>query len=268
MLTNRYIFKPILVLSSLSLAFGIVSSLYADEYSLRKYPHVKSFYATLTPLVIEMSHKHKLPAASILAVAGLESGYGTGYVSQITGNVLSLGAFKGDKELPSLYLPYSKGLKKILFDPREIRKRPKKDLSFKSRPKSLKRDYRPSRYAGTKYHLELLKYNELLRKRAHRACLNDFATRWITLNSNIKAFKNARRWLNRQLYSKKEKILDSMSLNVAFINKIGGISNSFNHRQAWPKKVKFILKRTGLVALINDIKYKNMSFQEAWENKK
>jgi len=261
-------FKPFLLLSSLSFTYAIIGSLYADEYSLRKYTHVKSFYETLTPLVIEMSNKHKLPAASILAVAGLESGYGTGYVSQITGNVLSLGAFKGDKELPGLYLPYSKGLKRILFDPREIRKRPKKDLFFKKRAKSLKRDYRPYRYAGTKHHLELLKYNELLRTKAHKACLNDFATRWITLNSKIKVFKNARRWLNRQVYLKKEKILDSMSLNIAFINKIGGVSHSFNHRRSWPKKVNFIMKRTGLIALVNDIKYKNMSFEEAWENKK
>jgi len=265
MLTKRVMLKKF---SIFCIGLSLVVPLNANEYSFRKYAHVKSFYADLAPLVIEVSSKYKLPAASILAIAGLESGYGSGYVSQITGNILSLGAFKGDKELPSLYLPYSQSLKKVLFDPNEIKKHSSKDLSYKKRPKSLKRDYRPKPYAGTKNKLELLKYSEKLRSKAHKTCLNDFATRWIILDSNIKAFRNARLFLNKEISDNNIKILDSMKLNIAFINKIGGIPNSFNYRKTWPQKVKLIMNKVGLVALVDDMKYKKMSFNQAWENRK
>ena len=93
----------------------------SEQFSFRKYQHVKAFYLGVTPAVLEVSEKYQLPAAAILAIAGLESGYGSGYVSQITGNILSLGAFSSDKELPPLYLPYSSELKKVVFDPAVIK---------------------------------------------------------------------------------------------------------------------------------------------------
>lgn len=95
--------------------------------SFRKYQHVKAFYQGITPAVLEVSEKYQLPAAAILAIAGLESGYGSGYESKITGNILSLGAFRDDKELPSLYLPYSSKLKKVVLDPVVIKQQGKAD---------------------------------------------------------------------------------------------------------------------------------------------
>jgi len=56
--------------------------------AIRRFSHVKEFYAEITEMVIELSLKHNTPPAVILAIAGLESGYGNGYVSQITGNIL------------------------------------------------------------------------------------------------------------------------------------------------------------------------------------
>jgi len=256
--------KKIILIVSLASIF--LSSLNAKEYSFRKYHHVKKFYSEITLEVIAIANRYKLPAGAVLAIAGLESGYGSGYVAQITGNILSLGAFKSDKELPILYLPYSKSNKKVLFDPREIKKYSKGDLTYKKRPKSYKRDYRPSPYAGTTSKLELLKYDEKLKQTAYNACLNDFATRWIVDSSNIKAFRNARAYLDTLVKNNGAKTLFQRDTNKNFIDKIGGIPHSFNYRETWPKKVKLIMDKTGLVQLIHDINFNNKSFEEAWNN--
>lgn len=250
------------------MACAFVASVYADSYSFRKYEHVKEFYKEITQEAIEISNKRKLPPAAVLAVAGLESGYGSGYVAQITGNILSLGAFKQDAELPSLYLPYSKSEKKVLFDPKEIKKKPKNDLVYKQREKSLKRDYRPAKYAGSTSNLALLKYDEKLKEKAYSACLNDFATRWIVKSSNIKVFRDARAYLDLVVKEKGVKSLYTKTINDNFIDKIGGIPHSFNYRETWPKKVKLIMNKVGLVKLTNDIHFNKMSFEEAWKNNK
>jgi hypothetical protein len=246
------------------------NSLYAqqrEKMSFRKYLHVKLFYAEIVDDILYISKKYKLPPAAILAIAGLESGYGSGYVAQITGNILSLGAFKGDKVLPPLYLPYSKSKKMILFDPKDINKLPKSDLEYKLRAKSYKRDYRPFPYAGTTKNLTLLKYNSALRKKAHQLCFRDFATRWIVKNSNIKVFRDTRIWLDEQIAKNSDEILFSMKLNKEFVNHIGGVKNSFNYRKSWPKKVQLIMDKAGLVALMKNMKYNKKTFDEAWREK-
>ena len=100
----------------------ITASLFAqsEQYSYRKYANVESFYQLLTKEAIEVGIKNNVPPAALLAVAGLESGYGSGYVAQITGNILSLDADKGDKELPPLYLPTCGDNETVLFDSTEI----------------------------------------------------------------------------------------------------------------------------------------------------
>ena len=114
--------------------------------------------------------------------------------------------------------------------------------------------------------LELLKYNKVLRKKAQKACLNDLATRWIVDKSNIKAFREARRFLDKLIEKQDVKILFNKTTNQKFIDKIGGIPNSFNYRETWPKKVKLIMDKVGLVELVNDMHSKNLSFEEAWNN--
>ena len=243
-----------------------LTPLNADKYSFRKYQHVKSFYRDVTPKAIDICLKHNLPPAAVLAIAGLESGYGRGYVAQITGNILSLGAFKGDKELPRLYLPYSKSKQMLVYDPKEIRQISKNDLSWKKRNQSYKRDYRPHPHAGTTKDLELLLYDNTLKCNAHNACLNDFATRWIHKGSRIKVFKDTRIWLDTLVKKENKQILFNMNTNILFIEKIGGHRNSFNYRKTWPKKAKLIMKKVGLVELIDDIYNKKMTFEEAWSN--
>ena len=242
------------------------ASLYADTHSFRKYQHVKQFYKEITVKTADICLKYNLPPAAVLAIAGLESGYGRGYVAQITGNILSLGAFKSDKELPILYLPYSKSQKKILFDPNEIKKHSKNDLSWKKRARSYKRDYRPYPHAATTKNLEILLYDKKARDIAHKKCINDFSTRWISKNSKIKVFRDARIWLDNKVDKNGKEILFSMSLNYGFVDKIGGVPNSFNYRKNWPKKVKLIMKKVGLVELVDDIYNKKMTFEEAWSD--
>ncbi|WP_294967107.1 hypothetical protein [Sulfurimonas sp.] len=243
-----------------------ISALNANEFSFRKYAHVKEFYKANSLEAIEVAKKYKLPPAAILAIAGLESGYGRGYVAQITGNILSLGAFKGDKELPRLYLPYSKSKKSVLFDPNEIKKHSKDDLTWKKRPKSLKIDYRPAPYAGTTENITLLTYDKTMKEKANKACLDDFATRWIINSSKVKVFKEARIWLNKLVDKHGVDILFTKEVNIEFISKIGGHPHSFNYRKTWPKKAKLIMKKVGLVKLTNDIQFKDMKFDSAWSN--
>jgi len=237
----------------------------AKNFSFRKYEHVRVFYSEITLDVIEVAKKYNLPPAAILAMAGLESGYGSGYVSQITGNILSLGAYKSDKELPRLYLPYSKSKKKVLYDAKVIAKQDKSDLSWRRRPPSLKRDYRVKKYAGSINNLDLLKYDAKLRNDARLACFKDFATRWISKDSNVKVYKDIRLWLDAKVAQYGVKILFTKEINEEFIDKIGGHPNSFNYRKSWPKKVKLIMNRVGLVELTNDIYFKKMSFSQAWQ---
>jgi hypothetical protein len=252
---------------SLWLLILLSTSLFSSEYSIRRYNHVKKFYAAIIKDTIKICKEHNLPPAAVLAIAGLESGYGSGYVAQITGNILSLRAFKSDKELPALYLPYSSSEQKILFDPNIINKLPKSDLSYKKRAKSLKRDYRPLKYAGTKTNLELLKYNKEMRLKAHIACLNDFGTRWISYTSNKKVFKELKMWTDKQVKNKSKTTLYNRDTNLGFIDRIGGIPHSFNYRKTWPKKVKLVMRRVGLIELVNDMDRNNISFKKAWERR-
>lgn len=263
MLTNTNRIKLIL----LSMLMFSASTLFSNEFTFRKYSHVKNFYKVNTIEAMTVANKYKLPPAALLAIAGLESGYGRGYVAQITGNILSLGAFKSDKELPRLYLPYSKSKKSVIFDPNVIRKHTKTDLVWKQRPKSLKRDYRPAPYAGTTKKLELLAYDKNLKHNSRMACYNDFATRWIVKNSKIKVFKEARIWLDKLVNKHGKKVLFSEDVNMQFISKIGGHPHSFNYRKTWPKKAKLIMKKVGLIKLTNDMQFKAMSFENSWSNK-
>ncbi|MDA7816756.1 glucosaminidase domain-containing protein [Sulfurimonas sp.] len=263
MLTNKYRLPAkvasLLLLSDLNV--------FSDQSSFRKYLHVEKFYTEITPCVIDVSLKHNIPPAAVMAIAGLESGYGSGYVAQITGNILSLGAFKGDRELPRLYLPYSKSIRKVIYDTKDISSFKEDDLVWKKRPKSFKRDYRPTPYAGTNQNLELLKYDKQLREEAISHCINDFATRCIVSSSKVKVFREARKWLDKEVTDKDYPILFSEEINKKFIDMIGGKKHSFNFRDTWPKKAKLIMNKVGLVKLTKDIYINKMNFKKAWDNK-
>ena len=254
----------------LLLIFFLLSNFFALEakdnskyFKYRKYVHVKKFYKSIAKDALELGLKYNIPPAAILAIAGVESGYGRGYVAQISGNILSLGTGKGEYELPALYLPYVKKTNETIFLPHRIANYKKDSLQWKKRPKSLKKDYRDSSIAGSDKNLDYFyKYPDAFAK-AKRACIKDFSSKWISKKSNIPVFRESKSWLEKEINKNGKEILFSSSLNKDFIDSIGGKKLSFNYRKSWPKKVKAVMKNTGLVELMKEMN-KNKSFDESW----
>ncbi len=258
----RSLIKPYLYITS-TLMLLISANALAGDYSLRKYPHVTEFYKSLAQSALELGLQNNVPPAAILAIAGLESGYGRGYVSRITGNVLSLGARKGEPELPPLYLPTYIKTNRVLIDKKKIESIPASELKWKKRPPSLKKDYRPQAYAGTTRQLEILQNDVKLRVKARKHNIDDFVSSWIDTESAVPVFADARNWLEQTVESKGKAWLLSCKSAKAFINKIGGKPRSFNHRKSWVNKVSYILDNGGLCEL-SQLMFKGKSFDDAW----
>lgn len=161
---------------------------YDKNFSYRKYIHVKKFYSSLVKETVDIALKHNMPPAAILAIASVESGYGRGYVASITGNILSLGANKNDKALPSLYLPNIKNPYRVIYNSKEIAIFNKDELVWKQRPKSLKKDYRPKGLAGTTTNLDYFDYELEEKKKANLQNIEEFCTLWISYNNRFKSF--------------------------------------------------------------------------------
>lgn len=246
------------------LLFILTSLIQAQQFKYREFSNVKNFYSSITKDVIKLSIKYKTPPAVILAIAGLESGYGSGYVSQITGNILSLGANKNDIQLPSLNIPYCKNdkLKTPLFI--SHKQSLCKELIWKQRPKSLKKDYRPFSIAGTTSNLDFFTLHQEEFKKAKLQNIEDFLKIWINKNHKYKPFRDTRVWLDGKIKKEGMDTLFKLDTNRDFANKIGGKKNSFNYRKTWPKKVNYILTKTGLTQLCSTMYYKKSSFQQAW----
>ena len=245
-------------------SFLFSSANYNENFRYRKYIHVKEFYELLAKDTINLALKHNIPPAAVLAIASVESGYGRGYVAKITGNILSLGANKSEKELPSLYLPNIIKTNTIIYNPMEIKTYTKSQLRWKQREKSLKKDYRPNHIAGTTTNLEYFDNHIEKRKEANLKNIKDFATKWISLNKSQKAFKDARKMIEKNVAKHGKKILFDKEFNKKFINQIGGKINSFNYRETWPKKVISILNNSGLVELTSKMYFEKKSFDEVW----
>lgn len=243
---------------------SIPNSKKADQFKMRKYAHVTELYMDLAPSVIKLCVKNNVPPAAILAIVSLESGWGSGYISQITGNILSLNATKGRAELPALHLPILKKNGQILFDEKEIAKYSSDELEYQDRPASLKRDYRPAGIAGTKENLAYFKYHHDEKVKAEIKCINDFITRFISYKSSITAYREARTNMDRHVSERGTQALFDRDVNIEFINTIGGRPSSFNFRESWPKKVELILNNTGLIELTNDMGMKDSAFHETW----
>ena len=226
----------------------VLSSYLCAISSYMELSYVKKFYDIVAPISVELGDKYNVPPAVIMAIAGIESGYGRGYVSKITGNVLSLGAKKGEKELPSLILPTNKG-GKVLYNSQEISTYDKDELKYKKRPKSLKKDYRPSGIAGTNKQLDYFDKNKQAKTKAIRKNILDFVTKWVSYNHSYKPFQNARAYLDKN----KDKIF-TQEVAKKFISLIGGVPNGFNYRKSWVTKVNIVMKKAHLIELANDLK--------------
>jgi len=235
------------------------------KYSLRKYAHVKSFYNGMSKKAIKLSLDNNIPPASLLAITGLESGWDSGYIGQITGNILSLGTRRGDTELPALRLPRLLKTKKILFDSLEIIKYSQKEIQWENRPESLKKDYRPKPIAGTKFQLAYFKHHPKAKANAHVANMKDFVTVFIARKSRIKVYRETRRKMDSLVAKHGKMILLEEETAIDFIHGIGGKLNSYNYRKTWPKKVVYIIKNAGLIALTKQLD-NGISFNESWSN--
>ena len=234
-----------------------------ETFSYRKYNHVSRFYEKLAVNATEVCLKNNIPPAALLAIAGLESGWNKGYISRITGNILSLGAKKSDIELPSLTLARLIDTNELLFDSLEIHKYKKNEIIWENRPSSLKKDYRPAKWAGTPYNLAYFKYHPEAKAQAHKKNVEEFVTTFISRDSRLKAYRDSRAMMDSLVEEYGKEILLEEQTAIDFVNGIGGKKNSYNYRKSWPKKVTQIIQRAGLAKLTTDI-YKGKSFEESW----
>ncbi|MDD3050385.1 MAG: glucosaminidase domain-containing protein [Candidatus Cloacimonetes bacterium] len=248
----------------LTLAFFICGGSSAKDFSLRKHKHVKRFFFEIAPLAIQVGMEHNTPPAVLMAIAGLESGYGKGYVAQITGNVLSLGANKSDTQLPALFLPRKKNTSEIIFDSLLIKSEKPENLEWRQWPKSRKKDYRPEPYSGTSNNLAYFKYNPRERIKAYRRNLLDFTTVWLSYDYKIESFRKAREYIDKKIEDEGKDILLDKSFCLEFVDLISGRKGTFNHYKSWPVKVKYIIDKAGLVELTHDIYYGKKNFETAW----
>ncbi|NOX15675.1 MAG: glucosaminidase domain-containing protein [Epsilonproteobacteria bacterium] len=242
-----------------------ILKVWKKDYPYRKYLHIKKFYEAIAKGTIKICLKYNVPPAAILAMAGVESGYGQGYISKITGNILSLGAQKNEAMLPALYLPNIINFpSKVLYNPENINKYKATNLYWSKRTPSFKKDYRPKNIAGSKNKLDYFDNHPKQRLAANLADIEDFCKNWINKNKKQKAFVVARKMLDNIVKKKSKDVLFTKELNIKFINMIGGKKNSFNYRKTWPKKIALILKKTGLVNLVESLHATKKNFNELW----
>lgn len=234
------------------------------NYRLRKYDNVTQFYSRIAKSTTTICMENNVPPAAILAIAGLESGWNQGYIGRITGNILSLGTRKGDRELPALRLPRLRSDKRILFDSLEILKYRPDEVVWEDRPPSLKKDYRPAPYAGTKYNLAYFKYHPDEKAQANIANLTDFVTVFISRTSRIPVYRNARKTMDELVEVHGKEILLKEETAIQFVKSIGGKPYSFNFRETWPIKVKTIIQKAGLGPLTTELYDNNVRFEDAW----
>lgn len=263
---KKYIISFILVHLFFMQNYELLASKKEEVFSYRKYLHVKNFYEGIAKKSVEIGLKYNVPPAALLAIAGVESGYGRGYVSKITGNILSLGSARGEAELPALYLPNLKKDKSdILYSNEKIKKYKNNQLIWKKRPASLKKDYRPKSIAGTTKDLDFFDKHPNKKVQAEASCMEDFAKKWISTKKKYKPFVDARVMLDKQVKLHSKEILFDRKLNEDFIKMISGKKNSFNYRKSWAPKVIMIMKKTGLVELTKSLHVEDEKFSNLWK---
>lgn len=266
-ITIRFLYFTVLLFASCSFAQTTNFTTKTEQkknFKYRKYNHVKKLYARLAAPVTELCIQHKVPPAAVLSIISLESGWGQGYIGNITGNFLSLNAVGNNAELPALKMPQNRKTKKILIDKKAIAKLTKDEIVWVQRPSSLKKDYRPKNIAGTKENLDFFLNNPTRLTQANLENVTDFVTRFISYTSRIKAYNQARKLLDDEIEKNGIEVLFNPQLNEKFVKTIGGRPNSFNFRETWPKKVLNILRNVGANELAKDIYFNKTPFEQAW----
>lgn len=235
-------------------------------YKYRKYNHVKKFYKRLSVPVTKLCIEYKVPPAVVLSILSLESGWGKGYVGNITGNFLSLNASKGRKDtaLPALRMPKLLKTGEYIIDRKRLATLDKSEYVWENRPSSLKKDYRPKGMAGTKENLDyFLNHPEELTE-ANLKNVKDFLTHFISKDSGIRAYRQARALLDKEIAEHGIEVLFTDDLSTRFVYTIGGRPSSYNTRKSWPRKVMSIYKHVGANELCKQVYLDKKSFEEAW----
>ncbi|PID29258.1 MAG: hypothetical protein CR982_03195 [Candidatus Cloacimonadota bacterium] len=243
-----------------------VFSIYSKNYSFRNLSHVKDFFEPIAKETVHISVNENIPPAAVLGIAALESGFGSGYVSKVTGNILSLGARKGEAELPALYLPYSKKEKRVILDTINFKRSPLDTITYSLRSPSLKKDYRPKPYAGTLDSILYFSKNRVAFTKAKINNIEDFCKSWISSKSKVPLFREAKAWCDSVVRKDGKKALFREDIVTGFISKIGGKPRSFNFREDWPVKVKKIINSAGLIPLCKDLYISKKSFEIIWSS--
>jgi hypothetical protein len=226
-----------------------------DEYSLSWQPaHVTDFFKKLTPLVISESLETGVPPVALLAMAALESGYNTGYVSRITGNILSLNALQNEIMLPSLQLYFHPETKQAILDPQKLKKLLDSGilLELQTRPSALKKDYRPIGIAGTSKHLHYFLNDELLSRHAWKQNIHDFLSGRIHPTHKSPAYRSAYYYSQEIKQRKNLDFLFSQETAIHFLSLVGGKIHSFNANPEWVHKTVNLVKNMGLEIFVQE----------------
>ncbi|MGY6649163.1 hypothetical protein [Wenyingzhuangia sp. IMCC45574] len=236
----------------------------SSKFKYRKYSHVTRFYKRLAKPVTDLCMQHKVPPAAVLSILSLESGWGKGYIGNITGNFLSLNATSKDFELPALTMPKDIISGKTILDSRVLANTPKENIIWEDRPPSLKKDYRPDSIAGTKENLDYFLFHPKELTKANLKNVRDFVKRFISKNSSIKAYREARILLDKAIEEKGIEVLFTDELNKNFLFTIGGRPHSYNFRPTWPKKVMSIYRNVGVNDLCKELYLDKKTFEAVW----
>ncbi len=222
------------------------------EPDLRRFPRVIEFYRELTPIAVGESIRTGVPASAIMAIAGHESGFGRGYVAQVSGNILSLGARGSEVVLPSLTVLENSGGKILLeFDRTAQQGSIPSGYGWVKKPPSYKKDYRPPGICGTDGDFDYFIENPAERLAAWKKNVRDFAEGRIKEDSPIKAYRRAYQFAQKLKNSHHRNYVLSEQAAMDFIRLVGGYSRSFNSNPEWPDKVISVLKRAHLSEIVN-----------------
>jgi len=208
---------------------------------------VSNFFKYLTPIVLKKSLEKGAPPGAILAIAALESGYGTGYIANVSGNILSLNAKRTEPMLPPLTLAITKN-NKIILNGEKIKSMLAAGYPFKvlKRPPSYKKDYRPAQIASKKTHLDYFLHNPNQKYLAWEQNVNDLMFSRLDSNSSIIAYKETSMFCDNLFKKKSIYHLLSNKAATSFLTLVGGRPISYNIRTSWRDKAISLLSKLNL----------------------
>jgi len=230
----------------------LVQDMRSSGYSGWKYPQVQLFFEHFTPIVLQEALLNGIPPAAVLAIAALESGYDTGYVANVSGNILSLNARQKDPMLPPLHVPVQG--KSVIVDQQKLKAllASGTPVDYEVRPPSLKKDYRPAPYAGTTAHLDYFQIHPEEKYNAWSENVQDLVYGRLSPDSRIPAYVETRQFCDQIKESRSLNQLLASSSAIQFLAKIGGKPLSYNVRPSWRIRTQEVVTRLGLELFLRE----------------